>query len=113
MKKLEIKKPKINYKIHVSQGIVWVRAKNKYRCIQGFEGKEKTKYKGNYDTHEEAFRVYKECKEKYLRELTNTYKDKLPDDVYKALMRYEIPAPEFIDMQEEYYKCPFKYYDPN
>ena len=111
--KIRNKKPKINYKIHVSQGIIWVRAKNKYRCIQGFEGKEKTKYKGNYDTHEEAFKIYKECKEKYLRELTNTYKDKLPDDVYKALMRYEIPVPEFIDMQEEYYKCPFKYYDPN
>ena len=45
---------------------------------------------GLYDTHEQAFQVYKEAKEQYIKEVANEYKDKIPYRLYEAMMKYEV-----------------------
>lgn len=45
---------------------------------------------GRYDTVEEAFYVYKEAKENYIKEIANRYKDVIPLEVYNALCEWKI-----------------------
>ena len=45
---------------------------------------------GYYKTPEEAFKVYKIEKEKYLKEVAEKWKNKIEDRVYKALNNYKI-----------------------
>ena len=45
---------------------------------------------GTYDTPEEAFLVYKEYKEEYIKEIANTYKDVIRKDVYLAMIKYVV-----------------------
>lgn len=50
------------------------------------------KYKrfGSYLTPEEAFFVYKQEKEKYIKEIANKWKDQIDIKVYEALMSWEV-----------------------
>ncbi len=50
----------------------------------------KSIYLGVYNTEIEAFNVYKEFKEKYIKEVANLYKDKIPQKLYNALINYEV-----------------------
>ncbi|USL89342.1 HNH homing endonuclease 2 [Bacillus phage vB_BceH_LY2] len=50
----------------------------------------KKTYLGTFDTTEEAFQVYKQAKEKYIREIAEEYKNKIPDKLYQALLNYEV-----------------------
>ena len=54
------------------------------------ERKTKSKNLGSYNTPEEAFKVYKEYKEKYIKEVADYYKDKIPKKLYDAMYKYEI-----------------------
>jgi hypothetical protein len=45
---------------------------------------------GTFPTPEEAFFAYKCEKEKQIRAMAESYKGKIPDKLYDALMRYEI-----------------------
>ena len=45
---------------------------------------------GNYSTPEEAFYVYKEAKEAYIKEVANKWKDQIDVRAYEALMNYEV-----------------------
>lgn len=45
---------------------------------------------GFFNTPDEAFNAYKKRKEEFIREVANEYKDKIPDKVYQALLRYEV-----------------------
>lgn len=45
---------------------------------------------GMFDTEIEAFYVYKEAKEAYIKELANKYKDQIDPRAYEALMSYEV-----------------------
>lgn len=45
---------------------------------------------GNFDTPEEAFLVYKEEKEKHLKELASIYRDQIDPRAYDALMSYTV-----------------------
>ena len=45
---------------------------------------------GCYDTELEAFLVYKEAKESYIKEIANKWKDQIDPRVYEALMKYNI-----------------------
>lgn len=47
-------------------------------------------YLGRYDTVEEAFLVYKIAKEKYIKEVAEEYKDKIPCKLYEAMVTYEV-----------------------
>ena len=48
------------------------------------------KYLGYFNTAEQAFQVYKTAKEAYIKEVANTWKDKIDPKVYEALMNYEV-----------------------
>ena len=53
-------------------------------------GKLERKYLGCYNTSEEAFNVYKEFKENYIKEVADYYKGKIPQKLYDALINYEV-----------------------
>ena len=64
------------------------RVNKKYRANCYTNGKRK--HLGYYDTKEEAFEVYKNFKEKYIKEVAEEYKDKIPSKLYNAMMMYEV-----------------------
>lgn len=45
---------------------------------------------GSYNTIEDAFNVYKIEKEKYIKEIADKYKDKIPKKVYDAMYNYQV-----------------------
>ena len=51
---------------------------------------EKDRYLGYYNTPEEAFLVYKEAKEKRIKEVANKWKGKISDNVYEALINWHV-----------------------
>lgn len=66
------------------------KSKNKYMvyCKSNILGKKR--FLGQYSTPEEAFDVYKEYKEKYIKQVADYYKDKIPQKLYDALYSYEV-----------------------
>lgn len=47
-------------------------------------------YLGKYSTKEEAFRVYKQYKEKVIKEVADKYKEYIPQKLYEAMYNYEV-----------------------
>ena len=45
---------------------------------------------GYYSTSKEAFNVYKEFKEQYIKEVADEYKDKIPTKLYDAMYNYKV-----------------------
>ena len=45
---------------------------------------------GTFTTPEEAFNVYKNEKERYIKEVADLYKDRIPQNLYEALYKYEV-----------------------
>lgn len=45
---------------------------------------------GMFDTQEEAFNVYKNFKEKYIKQVADEYKDKIPKKLYDAMYNYKV-----------------------
>lgn len=45
---------------------------------------------GTFDTPEEAFYIYKESKEEYIKQLANKYKDKITKKCYNAMINYGV-----------------------
>lgn len=56
------------------------------RCMT-HNGKESI---GFFDTPDEAFNAYKKRKEEFVKEVANEYKDKIPNKVYQALLKYKV-----------------------
>lgn len=54
------------------------------------ENKIKRKNLGLYDSSQQAFEVYKEFKERYIKKVANYYKDKIPSKLYDSLYNYEV-----------------------
>ena len=54
------------------------------------ENKSKNKYLGLYDTPEKAFEVYKQFKEKYIKEIAEYYKNLIPKKLYQAMYEYKV-----------------------
>ena len=52
--------------------------------------KQVPKYLGKYDTEEKAFKVYKEYKERNIKEVADYYKSKIPEILYNRLYDYEV-----------------------
>lgn len=66
----------------------------KYRSQSSYYDFEKHKKKkinlGNYNDKIEAFNSYKKFKEKYIKEVADRYKDKIPIELYEALYNYKV-----------------------
>lgn len=62
--------------------------KQKYVASCNINGKQKNL--GCYTTPEEAFQVYKNFKEQYIKEIAEEYKNVIPQKLYKAMLRYQI-----------------------
>lgn len=45
---------------------------------------------GNHNTPKEAFNIYKKTKEKYIKEVADKYKDKIPNKLYEAMYKWEV-----------------------
>lgn len=54
------------------------------------ENKNKNKNLGLYNTPEEAFKVYKQFKENYIKEIADKYKQQIPTKLYDALYNYQV-----------------------
>ena len=65
---------------------------NKYEVV--VSKYKKQYYIGLFETPEEAFQVYKEVKEKYIKELAEKWKELIPSIVYQALYNYKV---EIVD----------------
>lgn len=53
-------------------------------------GNNHSKFLGTFKTVEEAFQVYKNFKESFIKEVAEKYKNKIPDKLYQALIKYEV-----------------------
>lgn len=47
-------------------------------------------YLGVYNTVEEAFEVYKECKEKLIKDIAEEFKSQIPSKLFKAMFDYKV-----------------------
>lgn len=52
--------------------------------------KVKREYLGRYNTEQEAFEVYKQFKENYIKEIANYFKKQIPQKLYQAMYNYEV-----------------------
>ena len=73
-------------------GVRYRRDTNKFRveCSTQKNGVKHRVSLGQYDTVEEAFEVYKQFKENYIKEVAEEYKNKIPVKLYEALIDYEV-----------------------
>jgi hypothetical protein len=69
-------------------GVFKVKSTGKFRMQLNL--KDKRISKGDYNTPEEAFLVYKSLKENYIKEVAGEYKDKIPEKLYSAMTKYII-----------------------
>ena len=58
--------------------------------IASFSKNKIIKYLGTFSTIEEAFKSYKINKENNIKKLADLHKDKIPDNVYKAMYNYQV-----------------------
>lgn len=69
-------------------GVFWCKKARKYasNCNLG----SNTKHLGSFTTELEAFLVYKQAKERYIKVVANKWKDQIDIRAYEALMKYEV-----------------------
>lgn len=72
-------------------GVSYNKERNKYEayCSSIFVKTNKI-FLGRYNTKEEAFYIYKENKEKYMKQVAEYYKDLVPEKLYKVLYNYKV-----------------------
>lgn len=74
-------------------GVSKIFNSNKYSVVisKTIFGKSKSKYLGSFDSIEEASLTYKNAKESFIRnELSEAYKNIIPNSLYEALKKYKI-----------------------
>ena len=54
------------------------------------DGRSTQKHLGSFNTANEAFEVYKQNKEDYIKEVADNYKDKIPAELYEAMYSYRV-----------------------
>lgn len=70
-------------------GVSYVK-RDKYFLAYCNDGK-RNKYRiGRYDTPTEAFYAYKDYKENVIKQFADNFKDKIPNKLYNALIKYEV-----------------------
>lgn len=60
------------------------------KSVKKFRARCGNKHLGLFNTELEAFYVYKQAKETYIKEVANKWKDQIDPRVYNALMKYEV-----------------------
>lgn len=73
-------------------GVYYNKKRNKYiaQC-KIYKDNRYIKFNlGEYDTSEQAFDTYKLYKEKYIKEVANRYKDKIPVKLYSAMYNWKV-----------------------
>lgn len=55
-----------------------------------YDGNNKQIYLGSFETKEKAFQVYKQFKEKTIKQKADKYKEYIPNNLYKAMYSYEV-----------------------
>ena len=88
--KLFIKRQKLRGEFPI--GVYYDKTSKKYRArLSVFtNGKSTLKHLGYFNTANEAFEVYKQNKEEYIKEVADEYKDKIPAKLYKSMYAYEV-----------------------
>lgn len=73
-------------------GVCYDKVSGKYiaQCSITKNNRKRRIYLGYYNTPEEAFLVYKEFKEAYIKEVADEYKERIPDRLYKAMYAWEV-----------------------
>ena len=73
-------------------GVYYNKTKKKYVAqLSVFkDGKKVRKHLGYFTTANEAFEVYKQAKEAYIKEIADEYKDKIPVELYEAMYSYRV-----------------------
>ena len=73
-------------------GVCYDKTSKKYKAqLSVFkDGKKTLKYLGCFNTPNEAFEVYKQAKEDYIKEVADEYKDRIPVKLYEAMYEYEV-----------------------
>ena len=70
-------------------GVYYNKQNKKYQAMCRI-GTGKSKYLGLYNTPEEAFNIYKEFKEAYIKKVANDYIEDIPFNLYQAMINYEV-----------------------
>lgn len=71
------------------QGVCLHKPTKKYTASTRMYGM--TKHLGVFDTPEEAYRAYKAAKEDYVKKMALEWRDRIADNVFQALMAWELP----------------------
>lgn len=71
-------------------GVYYSGKKKKYYSVITFSGTEEPRKLSEWDTPEEAFAEYKAMKQADILIVAAKYKDKIPDYIYKALLKVEV-----------------------
>lgn len=73
-------------------GVSFHKVANKFcaNCNTKDKGQNKKNWLGLYESVEDAFAVYKQFKENYIKQIANEYKDLIPQKLYDALYKYEV-----------------------
>lgn len=69
-------------------GVSW--NKNAKKLMSCLRKNSKTINLGYYNTQEEAFQVYKITKESYIKEISDEYKNKIPQKLYDGMYKYVV-----------------------
>lgn len=69
-------------------GVHYYKASGKY--MASCKTLNRQKYLGLYNTPHEAFLAYKEFKERYIKQVADEYKDKIPQRLYDAMYAWEV-----------------------
>lgn len=70
------------------QGVYFHKGNSKFMAQINITGKRKGL--GYFDTQQEAYQVYKKAKEAYVKRMANHWRDDIADEVYHALMNWEL-----------------------
>lgn len=72
-------------------GVSWSTRSNKFhaRC-NSLDKNNRQIELGYYSTIEDAFSVYKDYKENYIKQVADEYKGIIPNKLYEAMYKYEV-----------------------
>lgn len=70
-------------------GVSFIKNENRY-TTQCHDNEGNSEYLGSYKNPIEAFRTYKNFKEKVIKNVADKYKGKIPNKLYEALLQYEV-----------------------